>query len=46
LAATLDLQASRTAIGLPPITLLSADRDLNAAATASGVLVEDPTLHP
>jgi predicted nucleic acid-binding protein len=46
LAATLDLQASRTAIGLPPITLLSADRDLNLAATASGVLVEDPNLHP
>lgn len=46
LAATLDLQASRTAVGMPPITLLSADRDLNAAATAVGVLVEDPTLHP
>ena len=27
-------------------SLLSADRDLNLAATASGVLVEDPTLHP
>jgi putative addiction module CopG family antidote len=39
-------KASRTAIGLPPITLLSADRDLNAAATLSGLLVEDPTLHP
>ena len=46
LAATLELQASRAAGGLPPITLVSSDRDLNLAATASGVLVEDPTLHP
>ena len=32
--------------GLGPVTLVSADRDLNTAATAEGVLVEDPNLHP
>ena len=46
LAAVLELQASRTAGGLAPISLVSSDRDLNAAATASGLLVEDPNLHP
>jgi predicted nucleic acid-binding protein len=29
-----------------PVTLVSADRDLNAAATAEGLAVEDPNLHP
>jgi predicted nucleic acid-binding protein len=46
LAATLELQARRADGGLSPITLVSSDRDLNAAATVSGVLVEDQTLHP
>jgi predicted nucleic acid-binding protein len=46
LAATLELQASRAGGGLTPITLVSSDRDLNAAATAAGVPVEDPALHP
>jgi hypothetical protein len=45
-AAVLELQASRTAGGLGPITLLSADQDLNTAAAASGLPVEDPNLHP
>jgi hypothetical protein len=46
LAAALELQATRTAAGLVPLTLVSADQDLNAAATASGMRVEDPNLHP
>jgi predicted nucleic acid-binding protein len=29
-----------------PITLISSDRELNAAATAEGLTVEDPLLHP
>jgi predicted nucleic acid-binding protein len=32
--------------GLAPVTLVSADRDLNAAATAERLLVEDPYAHP
>jgi uncharacterized protein len=32
--------------GLGPVALVSADRDLNSAATAEGLLVEDPNLHP
>ena len=31
--------------GLPPITLISADQELNDAATAQGLTVEDPNLH-
>lgn len=46
LAAVLELQASRAAGGLPPLTLLSADQELNAAAAAEGLTVEDPNLHP
>jgi predicted nucleic acid-binding protein len=41
LAAALEVQAhART------LTLLSADADLNAAATAEGLLVDDPNNHP
>jgi uncharacterized protein len=29
-----------------PVTLVSADRDLNAAATAEGLTVDDPNSHP
>jgi predicted nucleic acid-binding protein len=35
----------RTA-GLGPVTLVSADQELNAAATAEGLTVEDPNAHP
>ena len=31
--------------GLPPITLISADQELNDAATAQGLTVEDPNSH-
>jgi hypothetical protein len=30
----------------PSLTLLSADADLNAAATAEGLAADDPNLHP
>ena len=32
--------------GIGPITLVSADRELNAAASADGLVVEDPNAHP
>ena len=32
--------------GLGPVTLVSAGRELNTAATAEGLAVEDPTMHP
>jgi hypothetical protein len=32
--------------GLGSITLVSADRDFNAAATAERLTVEDPNTHP
>jgi uncharacterized protein len=31
---------------IPSLTLLSADADLNAAAAAEGLLVDDPNTHP
>ena len=37
---------SRGMPGLGLVTLVSADRDLNTAATAEGLAVEDPTMHP
>ena len=46
LAAALEVNASWTPTGLGGITLISADQDLNAAATAEGLLVDDPCLHP
>ena len=46
LAAALDIQRDHRQAGLAPVTLVSADRDLNAAATAEGLTVEDPNSHP
>lgn len=46
LAAALELQTVLTASGLPALTLVSADAELNAAAAAEGLTVEDPNLHP
>jgi hypothetical protein len=31
---------------MPDLTLVSADAELNAAARAEGLLVEDPNVHP
>jgi hypothetical protein len=33
-------------MGLEAVTLVSADRELNTAAVAEGLAVEDPTTHP
>ena len=46
LAAALELDARWQAAGLGGIILISADRDLNAAATAEGLMVDDPNSHP
>ena len=45
LAVVLDLHQRHQDAGFGPVTLVSADRDLNAAATAEGLLVEDPMAH-
>jgi predicted nucleic acid-binding protein len=46
LAAALELNKRWLAFGQGGITLVSADQELNAAATAEGLPVEDPSLHP
>lgn len=46
LAASVELHRARLAGGLAPLTLVSADDELNAAALAEGLLVDDPNLHP
>jgi predicted nucleic acid-binding protein len=46
LATALDLHAERQRNALSPLTLVSADGDLNTAATAEGFTVEDPNVHP
>jgi predicted nucleic acid-binding protein len=45
LAAALQVYKRCLALG-QPLTLISADADLNAAAVATGMLVEDPNSHP
>jgi predicted nucleic acid-binding protein len=46
LAVTVAVHRSRLTAGLPPIALISADQELNAAATAEGLAVDDPVSHP
>jgi hypothetical protein len=46
LAAMLETNALRRGLPVPPLTLISADDELNAAAQAEGVTVEDPKSHP
>lgn len=45
LATVLEVHNEREALGLPPLTLLSADTDLNAAAVSEGLTVDDPNNH-
>jgi predicted nucleic acid-binding protein len=45
LAATLAVNERRLALGLSAVTLVSADTDLNTAATAEGLTVTDPNSH-
>jgi predicted nucleic acid-binding protein len=46
LAVTIELHRARSAAGLSRLTLISADQELNSAATAEGLAVDDPTTHP
>ena len=46
LAVVLEVWRLQQDAGLGPVTLVSADRDLNKAATAEGLTVEDPAMHP
>jgi uncharacterized protein len=46
LAVALEVQRFRQNASISPVTLISADQDLNAAATAEGLAVDDPTAHP
>jgi hypothetical protein len=46
MAAALEMNGRWLAAGPAGITLVSADQDLNAAATAEGLPVENPNLYP
>jgi predicted nucleic acid-binding protein len=46
LAAVVELQTKRTANGLTPLMLASADQEPNSAVKKIGLAVEDPNLHP
>jgi len=46
LAATLGANNARVTYGRAPLTLVSADAELSAAATAEGLVVDDPNAHP
>ena len=46
LAAALEVHTRRQRHGLSPLTLVSADDELNNAALAEGLIVENPNSHP
>lgn len=46
LAAALEANDERISNGLPPLTLVSADEDLNASAQAENLKVENPNNYP
>jgi predicted nucleic acid-binding protein len=46
LAAALEINRKEQDAGFAPVPLISADRDLNAAATAEGLTVDDPNRSP
>jgi predicted nucleic acid-binding protein len=45
LAAAVEVNARGITLGLPVLTLVSADGELNVAATTEGLMVEDPNIH-
>jgi uncharacterized protein len=45
LAVASGLQSVRQILGLPVLTLVSADADLNSAAVAEGLVVDNPNDH-
>jgi predicted nucleic acid-binding protein len=46
LAAAWELNAVRSKAGLPPLSFVSADNQLNAAASAESLAVDNPNAHP
>ncbi|MGH9838553.1 MAG: type II toxin-antitoxin system VapC family toxin [Blastocatellia bacterium] len=46
LAVAVAFKALMTARGIGPLTLISADNELNQAAQAEGLLTDDPNQHP
>jgi predicted nucleic acid-binding protein len=46
LAAALQVNRMYQTTGAGPVTLVSADQELNTAAAAEGLVVEDPNQHP
>ena len=46
LAAAMVLDRNNKADGYGPVTMISADHELNAAAMTEGLIVDDPSLHP
>jgi hypothetical protein len=46
LAASLEVHVRYVAAGLPAVTCVSADTELNAAAIAEGLPIDDPNAHP
>lgn len=46
LAATLEANNERIATGLSPLTLVSADSELNFSAQAEGLSIENPNTYP
>jgi predicted nucleic acid-binding protein len=46
LASALEVNAGLVGRSLPPLTFISADRELNNVASAEGLGVDDPNLHP
>ena len=46
LTVALEVNKIHQMTGADPVTVLSSDRDLNTAAAAEGLTVDDPTAHP
>lgn len=46
LPTALETNVVRRAAGLPPLSVISSDIELNAAAAAEGLAVDDPNSHP
>ncbi len=46
LAASMEVNQFCLMLSLPPVIFVSADKELNAAASAEGMTVDDPNAHP
>ncbi|HXG19677.1 MAG TPA: hypothetical protein VNN62_11475 [Methylomirabilota bacterium] len=45
LAAALEVNAASLSLGMPAVTLVSADTELNTAAVTEGLPIENPNTH-